>query len=297
MLTSKIANKTCFFGTRGQFSAAAFSALLEQGTPISSVFCASVGPAKPPEALLPVSNPPEVETLESLAYRHDIPIRYVPDLTGLNSLNLQEIDKPDFILVACFPYRLPATITRWPVSGCLNIHPSLLPKYRGPDPIFWQLHNNESQTGISLHFVSSEMDAGPVITQKNCLLKEGSNRHEIESLFARAGAELFTSFINNKRAHDIPGQKQEESLASYNAIPSPQNYEIPSSWGAEHAFNFIRGTNSPTGYYIIKSENNSFNVTTALEYSHDNKIVKPSQQIKNELLIQFSPGILHVTIE
>ena len=297
MHTSKTVNKTCFFGTRGQFSAAVFSALLDHGAPITQVFCASVAPASLPKAHLPVSNPSDGETLDSLAHRHGIPIRYIASQSELSSLDLQNFEIPDFVLVACFPYRLPEVVISWPESRCLNIHPSLLPKYRGPDPIFWQLHENEPQTGVSLHIVSAELDAGPIISQKTCPFEEGSVRHEIETLLARSGAILFTSFIAADNTQNFTDTKQDGALASYYPFPSTDDYQISSLWSAKHAFNFIHGTCSPSGYYIVKSENETHNIISALEYSNSDNIIDKVNELNNELFIQFSPGILHATIE
>lgn len=286
-----------FFGNQGVFSASVFSQILQQGIIISRVFCASIAPATVPERTLPVARPAKEITLESLARGHGIPVVYIPNQSILNSIKPDEVEYPDYILVACFPYRLPESIIAWPQSGCLNIHPSLLPKYRGPDPIFWQLHENETQTGVSLHFVSSELDSGPIVDQHLCPFKEGSNRHDIELSLAKSGATLFTSFITANSTHDFTGSRQDETLASYYPHPSVDKYEVSSSWSAKHAFNFIHGTHSPTGYYIVKSENQSLNITSALEYSDNNNFPGKTKKLENERFIQFSPGILRVTIE
>ena len=286
-----------FFGNQGAFSASVLSQILQQSVPISRVFCASIAPASVPENTLPVINPKNGISLETLAHDHGIPINYIPNQSALSSIISDEAKHPDYILVACFPYRLPATIIDWPHSGCLNIHPSLLPKYRGPDPIFWQLHNNESQTGVTLHFVTSEMDAGPIVNQKSCPFEAGFNRRDIEITLAKTGASLFTAFINTGHTQNFSGKRQDDSHASYYPYPSVNNFEVPSSWSAKHAFNFIRGTHSPSGFYMAQYDNKSVKVTSALEYSYKNNISDYAQILKNERLIKFSQGILRVTIE
>ena len=287
---------TFFFGNLGEFSASAFSQLLLQGVPVSRVYCASIAPASTPEKALPVTQPTKAITLVNLAQQQGIPIHYLSDQTALTSIKPDSIENPDYILVACFPYRLPASIIDWPLLGCLNIHPSLLPKYRGPDPIFWQLQNSESQTGVSLHLVTPELDAGPVVDQKTCPFIEGAKRDNIEIMLAESGADLFSSFITTKSAQGFTGKQQDESLASYYPYPSTDNYELSSSLSAKHAYNFINGTHSPSGFYTVKIKNQTIHITSALEYSSNDNILGKALKSENERLIKFSPGILHVTI-
>ncbi len=285
-----------FFGNQGGFSASVFSQLLLQGIPVSRVFCASIAPAPVPQTTLPVAQPTKAVTIVDLAQQQGIPIEYLANPSALNSIKLDGIETPDYILVACFPYRLPASIIDWPLLGCLNIHPSLLPKYRGPDPIFWQLHKNESQTGVSLHLVTPELDAGPIVDQKICPFVGGAKRNDIEIMLAESGATLFTSFVTTKSAQSFMGKQQDESLTSYYPYPSSDNYEISLSWSAKHAYNFINGTHSPSGFYTAKIKNQTIYITSALEYSINDNILDKTLKLKNERLIQFSPGILRATI-
>jgi methionyl-tRNA formyltransferase len=285
-----------FFGNQGEFSASVFSQLLLQGIPVSRVFCASIAPASVPEKMLPVAQPTKAITLVNLAQQQGIPIHYLSNQAALNSIKPDNIENPDYILVACFPYRLPSFIIDWPLLGCLNIHPSLLPKYRGPDPIFWQLQKNEFQTGVSLHLVTPELDAGPIVDQKICPYVEGAERNDIEIMLAESGAALFISLITTKSAPSFTGKQQDESLASYYQYPSTDNYEVSSSWSAKHAYNFINGTHSPSGFYTAKIKNQTIYITSALEYSNNGNILGKTPKLKNEQLIQFSPGILRVTI-
>lgn len=285
-----------FFGNQGEFSASVFSQLLLQGIPVSRVFCASIAPASAPEKTLPVAQPTKPIALVSLAQQQGIPIDYLSNPSALNSIKLESAENPDYILVACFPYRLPASIIDWPLLGCFNIHPSLLPRYRGSDPIFWQLQKNETRTGVSLHLVTPELDAGPIVDQKICPFVEGSKRNDIEIMLAESGAVLFTSFITTNSAQSFMGKQQDESLASYYPYPSTDNYEVPSSWSAKHAYNFINGTHSPSGFYTAKIKNQTIYITSALEYSSNDNILGKTLKLKNERLIQFSPGILRVTI-
>jgi len=253
MNSNKSPKNICFIGNRGIFSATVFDHLLQEGVSISQVFCASSAPAAAPENTLPVTQPTQNDRLDSLAQRHNIPVTYIANQRELNLLDIREYTKTEFMLVACFPYCLPTSFIKWPKLACLNIHPSLLPKYRGPDPIFWQLQNGESQTGVSLHLIKPQLDAGPVINQKYCPLDDGTSWFDIEIILAKMGAEVFCSLLTKDITKAVKGEKQDESQASYHPIPAISDYSISLDWSARHAFNFIRGTTSPTGYYTTVS--------------------------------------------
>ena len=285
----------CFVGTQSHFSATVFKVLLDQGVSITQVFCAGVAPAPKLETSpsLSVAGPNSIageDTLDSLANQHGIPIQFIKRQTDLSSLNFQQYTKPNFILIACFPFLLPESFIRWPESGCLNIHPSLLPLYRGPDPLFWQLRNGEPQTGVSLHLVTSKFDAGPIVKQKLCILNTGAERLEIEALLAKKGASLFAALLTADEDPNNICVQQDHTKSSYHHYPSVENFVISSDWSAEHAFNFIHGTCSPSGYYTIKTDNEILNIFTASDYFNGPTSSLPLK--KDELLIQFSPGIL-----
>ncbi|WP_207229373.1 methionyl-tRNA formyltransferase [Ktedonosporobacter rubrisoli] len=74
---------------------------------------------------------------------------------------------PDLILVAGFPRKFPPALLDVPRLGCVNWHPSLLPRYRGPEPIFWQFMNGETQTGITFHRMDADIDTGPILVQRD----------------------------------------------------------------------------------------------------------------------------------
>ncbi len=203
--------------------------------------------------------------LDSLAHQQGIPVQHIMNQAELDSLNSQKFIKPDFILVACFPFRLSEYFIRWPDLGCLNIHPSLLPQYRGPDPLFWQLHNNESQTGVSLHMVTSHMDAGPVVSQRIFSFKDGATRYDLETSLAKKGAELFTSLLTKNITQSITGEAQDESNASYFPIPTNKDYEISLEWSSRQAFNFIKGTCSPSDSYKIETKGKPINIVSIVK--------------------------------
>jgi len=83
-----------------------------------------------------------------------------------NSTYKIEKYQPDIIIVSCYARRLPQSILSLARKGSFNVHPSLLPKYRGPNPIFWQLREGEKEYGITLHRMTNDFDACDIISQQ-----------------------------------------------------------------------------------------------------------------------------------
>lgn len=280
-------------GSPGPFSLSVFRTLRSKGVSVSHVVCTGVAPAASVEDSLPVSPPDQDETLATLASRFHIPLTYVSDPSDLASPRLALPENPDFLLVACFPFRIPAGLIQRARIACLNIHPSLLPEYRGPDPIFWQLQKGETRTGVSLHIITQRYDAGPVIMQKVVSFGEGAYKQEIETRLGEAGASLVSSLILQGLSIDTLARNQEESESSYFHFPTGSDYQLFSTWTARQAFNFIRGSWPPIKPFTLITDENTWIITQALDYTDKQQQTEPVQKHENELYIQFSTGILH----
>jgi methionyl-tRNA formyltransferase len=79
----------------------------------------------------------------------------------------------DTIIVITFPWKLSKVVLSIPLNGCFNYHPGLLPKYKGADPIFWQIKNMEKNVGLTLHVMTPEIDAGPIVMTQELMLIPG----------------------------------------------------------------------------------------------------------------------------
>ncbi|MBT8135307.1 MAG: hypothetical protein KJO03_12415, partial [Gammaproteobacteria bacterium] len=144
-----------FIGSSGALSLTPFKSLLSSPHSISAV--ATHRPITFEKKIFALEN----ESLALAANQADIPVidtsQPVDDIIRRCSDH-----KIDVILMSCYGKRLPDEIINLPVAGCYNMHPSLLPAYRGPDPIFWQLKYS-AELGVSWHQVVSDFDAGDVI--------------------------------------------------------------------------------------------------------------------------------------
>jgi methionyl-tRNA formyltransferase len=292
-MTYPTANRVYFFGMPGRFSCTVLKTLYEQDIHVDQIFCAGPAPAESIIRALPVTSPQQSESLSDLAEKLAIPIQYIRRKEDLWSSEHSQSKRPDFLLVACFPFRLPNHILQWPRKACLNIHPSLLPKYRGPDPIFWQLYHDEQHTGVSLHLMTHELDSGPIVMQQAAAYGDGSQRHQIESTLASLGAKLFAALLKTSTPVDKLLRKQNQEEASYFPAATQEDYYLHPQWCARQAFNFMRGTCPPDKQFRIKINNNILILSDCIDYESEGQIQNSYVKNNEDLYIQFSPGILH----
>lgn len=288
-------NSLCFVGSTGQFSLVALQTLLAQQIHISQIILAGYAPATRAHKQLPVSPPIlsiDTSTIPALASRHHIPIRYAgDDINNFTSWeNFPHDAPPDFLFVACFPNRLPTALRQWPREWAINLHPSLLPAYRGPDPLFWQLQHGETQTGFSLHLLAEALDAGPILLQKSVHLPQGASRGELDTLLAQQGTEALCTLLSTP---SLNPHEQDHRIASYHPSPQSEDYVLNTHWSAEHAFNFICGTHLPANGYPILIDDKRHYIASAVSFEPQQKLGKKCARHNHEILIQFSPGVLH----
>lgn len=233
--------RVIFIGMRCEFSRVVLENLLAEHIPISAVI---IPPPTPRLAALAqlTSNanslpiwPPE---LVSVAHEAHVPVFEVTRLRAPETLAWLESLMPEILVCACFPRRLPLEwLTRLKLGG-LNVHPSLLPAYRGPEPLFWQFRNAEAHPGVTVHWLDDDFDTGPIAAQAKVPLKDGLSELEAERLMAQTGVQLLTHLLAQA---EWPRQPQLTTGASYAPHPTAQDLVIPTHWLARHAFNFARG--------------------------------------------------------
>ena len=204
-------------------------------------------------------------TIESLALSNDIPvIRLQQDL----SQSLVEIMQygPDVILVSCFPRKLPNSILSVPTLGCFNLHPSLLPAYRGPVPIFWQFRAGERDFGVTLHRMSSQLDAGSIIGQSAVIMPDGVTKQQANTLLAAEGYQLMTRALDDFERVRYKEIAQNENLANYQRFPSESDFAVSTMWTAKRIFNFIRATGEPGKVYPCNAGDRVYPLVEAMAY-------------------------------
>ena len=123
--------------------------------------------------------------------------------------------KYDFFIVVSYEKTSPNEILDLPKLGTINIHPSLLPKYRGPSPIVSPVLNGDSQTGVTIIQIDEEMDHGPILAQEEISLKGDENIGDLEKSLALLGGELLIKIIPEFVAGKIKPIEQDHSKATF----------------------------------------------------------------------------------
>ncbi len=236
--------KLLFLGMNGAFAVPSFRMLVTGGLNPSALVIPS--PAGMGGQFHRLRYPPAKSQLPQtglnllqLAARHEVPIYEVRSLQDEQALELVRTAGTDLLVTACFPRLLPASWLEAPRLGAINLHPSLLPAYRGPQPLFWQFRAGEPATGVTLHFMDAGADTGDIIAQAGVPFPDGIGEMEAERLSGERGAELLLAALQEPEA--IPRRPQPRKGASYQPAPGPQDMLIPESWSARRAFNFMRG--------------------------------------------------------
>ena len=154
--------------------------------------------------------------IKQLAQRLNIPV-FQPEKLRDNKEILRELEtmQPDIIAVAAYGKILPREIINFPKHGCLNVHPSLLPKYRGASPIQAALLNGEKQTGVSIILMDLGLDTGDVLAQEVVLILPEDNAGSLHNKLSKMGADLLASVIPEYIRDNIVLKIQDETKASF----------------------------------------------------------------------------------
>ncbi len=291
-------------GMLGEFSLRPLAGLIEAGATVCAVLVPASGatatapqplfPPKPDHGGLPVVSGYPIRNIVTLAWEHDIPVFEVGSLSHPVTLSSLFSLHPDLIAVSCFPRLLPPSILAWPKLGAINLHPSLLPKYRGPEPLFWQFRNGETRTGVTLHFMSERPDAGDILLQTKVAFPDGITGAEAERLCAIAGSRLMGEGVKLLSGGNPPRQKQNETEATYFPNPTRADFAISTAQPARQALNFMRGAGGWPWSFEIRTGDRTFHIHQAIDFSPDAILGQSYHFEGDRLRVQFSPGVLHV---
>lgn len=240
---------------------------------------------------LPLRSESNPENILTAAGRHDIPVLSVGNLKDETSLQAFRDLKPELVITVCFPQILPKSWLGVPAEGCLNLHPSLLPAYRGPNPLFWQFREGEKNTGVTLHFMDAVADAGDIVAQKSVEFPKGITAFEADQVAAKAGAELILETISMK---DIPRRSQHLGSITYQAAPTREDRFIREDWEVKRAFNFLRGADEWAPFWFKSTAGEELEISQVLSYQVGKKNAAVIIETAAGFEIQLSDGVLLV---
>lgn len=160
--------------------------------------------------------------------------------------------RPDVIVVASYGQFIPRPVRELPRLGIVNIHPSLLPKYRGAAPMQWALVNGDTETGVTLFHIEKEMDAGDIILQEPHAIDPADNGCTLEEKLSVFGAEVMLRAVRMLAAGTAPRQPQDHNAATYAPKLTKEQGLLDWSLPAEMIHNRIRGYQPWPGCYTFR---------------------------------------------
>jgi methionyl-tRNA formyltransferase len=183
------------------------------------------------------------------ALLHGIPVLQPEKLRHPDSVeSLREL-KPDLIVTAAYGQILPKSVLELPSHGCINIHASLLPKYRGGAPIHYAVMRGDSVTGVTIMYMAAGMDTGDMITRVEVPIEDTDTTGSMFEKLSLAGADLLKRTLPDLLAGSLTATPQNEDEATYSPNIKREDEWIDWSRDSLSIFNQIRGLNPFPGAY------------------------------------------------
>ena len=187
--------------------------------------------------------------VKAFASEHSIEV-YTPDrLKNEETMEMLKKADPDVILVAAYGKILPECVLELPRYGCINIHASLLPKYRGAAPINRTIQNGETEGGITVMYMAKELDAGDIILQKKVKIPEDMTAGEYHDALASLGGECALEYLELLKSGNVPRTVQDHSLATYAEKIDKSELEVNFESDAKTVSDFIRAMSPYPGAF------------------------------------------------
>lgn len=226
-----------FMGTP-DFAVPCLQALIDNGENVQAVF---TQPDKPKGRGYKMLPPP----VKSLALTYNIPVYQPLSLKkgedAENALNILKDLSPDLIIVVAYGKILTKEILELPKYYCINVHASLLPRYRGAAPIQWCVLNGEKETGVTTMLMAEGLDTGDMLLKESVAIGDDETASELHDRLSAVGAELLIKTISAVKVGTITREKQENSLSNYASMITKDMCPIDFSLPAQQIHNKIRG--------------------------------------------------------
>lgn len=161
---------------------------------------------------------------------------------------------PDVICVVAYGKIIPKEILEIPKYGCVNVHPSLLPQYRGSAPIQWAILNGDKETGVTTMYLDEGMDSGDIILQTKTLIDKDETSGELWDRLSKIGAELLVETLEKIENKTAPRIKQPKEFTLAPMIEKSQAKIDWESKTAQEIKNLVRGLNPIMGAYSVLNE-------------------------------------------
>ena len=232
--------------------------------------------------------------VKEVALKYNLPV-YQPekiknDFSFMDELNV------DLVVTCAYGQIVPEAFLKIPPKGCINIHASLLPKYRGGAPIQWSIIKGEKQTGITLMEMVKRMDAGQMYAKEIVDILDSDNYDSLSEKLKLAGAKIILEHLDDYLEGKMIGipQKEEDVIIAPNISKEDEHLSFEDS--ARNIFNKIRGLSSIPGTYALLGEDKvKFYASTYEEKKVNHECGEIVSFSKTSVDVACLNGIIHIT--
>ena len=202
---------------------------------------------------------------------------------------------PDLIVVVAFGQILSKAILEIPQLGCINVHASLLPKYRGAAPIHWSIINGETKTGITTMYMDVGLDTGDMILKEEVSISAKMNTGELHDTLMNIGAKTLLQTIKQIAEGSVVRNKQNDAKASYAPLLTKELERINWLLPAQEIYNLVRGLNPwPVAFSIFKGKKLKIWQTKVIDNVTIGEIGTVLSLTETGFTVQTGKGILEI---
>lgn len=179
--------------------------------------------------------------VKELAQAHNIPVYQPPKVRAPEVIEQIRVLRPDLIVVVAFGQILPKALLDIPPHGCVNVHASLLPRYRGAAPLNWCIVNGETETGVTTMLMDVGLDTGPMLLKTSTPIEPEETITSLHDRMAVMGAELLGKTLDGLQAGRVTAQPQDDSQSCYAPLLKKEHGMIDWTKPAATIHNQVRG--------------------------------------------------------
>ncbi len=303
-----------FFGSDCEYTRIVLESLIGARVRITAVWLAgenlpglpenaTIKPLLPPNAdiaendpnSLPLTSTFAKDSVLKITWENAIPLYGIKRIKAVETTRILKSLAPTLCIVACFPRLISESLLAVPRLGFLNVHPSLLPEYRGPAPLFWQLRTGEQRTGVTVHWMDAQFDTGAIAAQRLVPLSDGISEHDATRLMARAGGRVLVDVLHHVTGGEMPYRKQAPG-GSYQPYPRAEDFVVSAEWSARRIFNFMRATVVWGHPYTLDLNGQRWLLSDALSWSNYTTLETPYAVNGEIFTLRCAPGTLQARL-
>lgn len=230
------------------FAVPCLKALIEDGNEIVGVF---TQPDKPKGRGYTLTPPPVKVT----ALENGIEVFQPSTLKDGKAFEILKKLNPEMIIVVAYGKILPKEIIELPPYGCINVHASLLPEYRGAAPIQWAVLDGKKKTGVTAMYMDVGLDTGDMLMKSETEIGENETADELHDRLSALGAELIVKVVHSAKDGTLKREKQDDTKSCYAKMLTKEMSKIDFSKSAQEIHNQVRGLNSwPSAVAVLNGK-------------------------------------------